>query len=60
MSKLNCEKLFEETGKEYQKINAAYDAFCSGKITGKELNDITMKALSEADKLIESYETGNL
>ena len=56
MANLKCESLLKETGKEYQKISEAFDAFRSGKITGKELNQITQNILNNIDVMIESYQ----
>lgn len=56
MAKLKCEELLNDTGKEYQKINEAFDAFRSGKITGEELNQITQNILNNVDCMIESYQ----
>ena len=55
MVKLKCECLLNDTGKEYQKISEAFEAFCSGKITGEEFNQITKNILNNVDSMIESY-----
>ena len=60
MVKLKCEGLLNDTGKEYQKISEAFEAFRSGKITGKELNQITQNILNNVDSMIESYQKNNM
>lgn len=56
MAKLKCEALLNDTGKEYQKINEAFEDFGSGKITGEEFNQITQKILNNVDCMIEAYQ----
>ena len=60
MANLKCESLLKETGKEYQKISAAFDDFRSGKITWKELNQITQNILNNIDGMIESYQENTI
>ena len=55
MATLNCEKLFIDAGKEYQKITNAVNALLKGEISGEEVNRISNECLSNVDNLINEY-----
>lgn len=55
MATLNCEKLFMDSGKEYQKITNAVNALLKGEISGEEVNRISNECLSNVDNLINEY-----
>ena len=55
MATLNCEKLFIDSGKEYQKITNVVNALLKGEISGEEVNRISNECLSNVDNLINEY-----
>ena len=53
---MKCDKLLQESNKQYRDIIASLDAFKRGEIRGSKANEDIMRAFDRVDESIKEYE----